>query len=153
LEVGAVDVPESDLMAAPCEMDGERRAPRSSPQDSDRFHELEPPLSEKRRSSPRSTRRRFSRWRATTRIESKAPSQKIGLRTPRGASHRSAVANAIAPNTEPSDTKRVAATVATHTRTKIPNAVGASASNTPAVVATPLPPRNPAKQVHTWPAT
>src|SRR6185295_14442378 len=50
-------------------------------------------------------------------------------------------------------TYRVSATVTTNTRTNTANAFGASASSTPTVVATPLPPLNPAKQVQMCPAT
>src|SRR5438093_7949769 len=103
-QIGAVDVPQSHLMAGAREVNRECRAPRSGAQDRDRSHEVDPPLREKRRSSPRKTRRRFSRWRATTRIARSAPSQKIGLCVPPRASHHKAAAKAMAPQVEPKDT-------------------------------------------------
>src|SRR6266487_2754410 len=49
--------------------------------------------------------------------------------------------------------KRVIATVTTNTTANAANAGGESASRTPTVVATPLPPRNPANTVNRCPST
>ena len=62
------------------------------------------------------------------------PNPNVGLLTPPCATHASVTANAIAPRIEPSEMKRVMATVAMKTPMNTPNAGGDSASRTPAVL-------------------
>src|SRR5512146_1647654 len=149
--------PDRDRQPLAREQIGERRAPRSGPDDGHPPHlarrrpHVSPFRVRKRFSVPARRRRRFARCEKTMSAARPTLAQNAGSAA--GWESRTQTGKLAAAITELSDTYPVSHRMPPHTGSAIATARGAKARNIPSAVATPFPPRNPMYGENTWPST